>query len=105
MLLISNMKLNFATETSATVARSSLGPLPSNSFLYLVQIQAAPTLHSPARFASSLRAKPKDFLDLAYRPGAVAWIVSKCSVDSEREKYVGELRKHIYVGTLPKKLN
>ena len=32
-------------------------------------------------------------------PGAVAWIVSHCDTESDREKYVEELKKHIQVGT------
>ena len=33
------------------------------------------------------------------RPKMVAWFVSHCDTYSEREKYVGQLRKHIEVSS------
>ena len=41
--------------------------------------------------------RPKEFLNLAERPKAVAWIVSHCDTESDRESYVRELKNHIQV--------
>ena len=46
--------------------------------------------------------KPKEFHHLAKRPKAVAWIVSHCDTESDRENYVRELKNHIQVRGLNK---
>lgn len=48
-------------------------------------------------FHSTLHQRPAEFLELAQRPKLVAWIVSNCHTNSERELYVKELSKHINV--------
>ena len=48
------------------------------------------------QFSASLQSKPELFA-LARRPGAIAWMSSHCNTDSDRERYIGELRKHIPV--------
>ena len=53
------------------------------------------------QFAASLDSKPKEFLNLAKRPKAVAWIVSHCDTESDRESYVRELKNHIQVRQSP----
>ena len=52
------------------------------------------------QFATSLDSKPKEFRNLAKRPKAVAWIVSHCDTESDRESYVRELKNHIQVSGL-----
>ncbi len=49
------------------------------------------------KFVSSLSNRSEEFRALARRPKAVAWIVSNCAVESDRESYVRELRKYIQV--------
>ena len=52
------------------------------------------TFNQPTKLAD-LR---KDFVgDIKVKKKLVAWIVSNCDTDSEREKYVEELRKYIPV--------
>ena len=41
--------------------------------------------------------KSKEFRNMAKRPKAVAWIVSHCDTESDRENYVRELKNHIQV--------
>ena len=53
--------------------------------------------YNETRFRESLPSRPKKFLDLARRPGKVAWIVSHCDTASQREDYVYQLRKYIPV--------
>ena len=48
-------------------------------------------------FTSSLNSRPKSFRALAHRPKGIAWIVSHCNSDSDRERYVNELRNYIDV--------
>ena len=53
-------------------------------------------LFNYTQFSASLQSKPELFA-LASRPGAIAWMSSHCNTDSDRERYIGELRKHIPV--------
>ena len=53
--------------------------------------------YDPTQFTDSLQTKTKEFHALAQRPREVAWIVSHCNSNSDREKYVNELQKHIHV--------
>jgi hypothetical protein len=48
-------------------------------------------------FVSGLPSRPASFRSLARRPKAVAWIVSNCRSESDRESYVRQLRKYIQV--------
>ena len=48
------------------------------------------------QFSASLHHHSELFA-LARRPKAIAWMSSHCNTHSDREKYVGELRKHIPV--------
>ena len=48
-------------------------------------------------FVRTLPQRPKTFLNLADRPGRVAWVVSNCQTSSKRERYVHELGKYIPV--------
>ena len=49
------------------------------------------------KFVSSLHLRPRRFIELAQRPPRIAWIVSNCNTDSDRERYVNELKKYIQV--------
>ena len=49
------------------------------------------------KFASSLNSRPESFRALAQRPKRIAWIVSHCNSNSDRERYVNELRNYIPV--------
>lgn len=53
--------------------------------------------YDPTQFAISLKTRKREFHALAHRPKGIAWLVSHCNSDSERERYVNELRKHIQV--------
>ena len=53
--------------------------------------------YNPRLFVDSLRAKSSKFFALAHRPRGAAWLVSHCNSDSERERYVNELSKHMQV--------
>ena len=48
-------------------------------------------------FAASLNSRPESFRALAHRPRRIAWIVSHCNSNSDRERYVSELRNYIPV--------
>ena len=49
-------------------------------------------------YIKTLPQTPESFRKLAERPKLVAWIVSNCHSNSNREDYVKELRKYIPVG-------
>eukprot|EP00429_Kryptoperidinium_foliaceum_P028827 CAMPEP_0176150796 /NCGR_PEP_ID=MMETSP0120_2-20121206/77002_1 /TAXON_ID=160619 /ORGANISM="Kryptoperidinium foliaceum, Strain CCMP 1326" /LENGTH=121 /DNA_ID=CAMNT_0017487737 /DNA_START=60 /DNA_END=421 /DNA_ORIENTATION=+ len=61
--------------------------------------------YNEAAFKVSLPSRPQSFLDLAKRKGKVAWIVSHCLTESQREDYVYQLRKHIDVDEFGGKCN
>ena len=72
----------------------------SSGFSYMPKNNEAGTwdhVYDPANFAATLVTKPKKFHKLAQRPKAVAWIVSHCDTESDREGYVRELKNHIGV--------
>eukprot|EP00095_Tigriopus_kingsejongensis_P002490 maker-scaffold64_size435223-snap-gene-2.27 protein:Tk02490 transcript:maker-scaffold64_size435223-snap-gene-2.27-mRNA-1 annotation:"predicted protein" len=53
-------------------------------------------------FLRSLTERPAEFLEIAKRPKLVAWMVSNCHTNSERESYANELAKFINVTVMGK---
>ena len=49
------------------------------------------------QFAASIHRKPMKFRGLAHRPKGIAWIVSNCNSNSDRERYVNKLRNYVQV--------
>ena len=50
-----------------------------------------------SKFAASFNSRPEAFRALARRPKGIAWIVSHCNTESDRERYVNELKNYIQV--------
>ena len=48
-------------------------------------------------FVETLPQRPQKFRDLAKKPKLVAWIVSNCRTNSNREDYVEKLKQYIKV--------
>ena len=69
----------------------------SAKFSYASSVLHWDPAYNPSEFADSVAKRPKEFRALARRPRAVAWIVSHCDTDSDRERFVEELREHIEV--------
>ena len=69
----------------------------SSEFSYSSSMPHWEHVFTLAEFAKSLGQRSREFRALAHRPKAVAWIVSHCDTESDREMYVEELQKHIQV--------
>ena len=75
------------SHTTSSSSSSSFYPHPPKQWIP----------YDEQQFRQTLSTRPKQFLDLARRPGKVAWIVSHCDTSSRREDYVHQLRKYIPV--------
>ena len=73
-------------------------PINSN-FSYTQKLNEIQWEHSynETNFVSTLESRSKEFMALSKRFKAVAWVVSNCASESDRENYVTELRRHIQV--------
>ena len=73
-------------------------PINSN-FSYTQKLNEIQWEHSynETDFVFTLESRSKEFLALSKRSKAVAWVVSNCGSESDRENYVRELRRHIQV--------
>ena len=74
--------------------------IPINStFSYTQKLNEIQWEHSynETNFVSTLESRSREFLALSKRFKAVAWVVSNCASESDRENYVSELRRHIQV--------
>ena len=69
----------------------------TNPLFQLLRILLLGEKFDISEFASSLNSRQNNFCTLADRPKGIAWIVSHCNSDSDRERYVCELRNYIDV--------
>lgn len=105
--LILRLRLNYSFNWTMTYRLDSDIPIPYGWIVpKLGNVSHVPSIgetghwaqnYDPTQFADSLQTNSQEFRALAKRPRAVAWIVSHCNSNSDREKYVNELQKHIQV--------
>ena len=91
-----NWTMTYRLDSDISIPYGWVLPKPSNKS-YLEQVRHWDHDFDYAQFATTLHLKPAKFRALAHRPKGIAWIVSNCNSNSDRERYVNELRNYVEV--------